>query len=130
MIEYLKFKKKYLKGVISLLQKENWSSYIEDQNKTYSALTAPGVITLIAKHNKEIIGFVQLLTDSNIQSFIPVIIVSKKYREEGIGKKLIEDVFKLSGAKRIDLLTDEDSESFYQKFQHSKLLGYRIYPKK
>lgn len=130
MIEYRKFDEDDLDEVISLLQEENWPSYIENPNNTCRAFTAPEVITLVAVDDNKVVGFVQLLTDNHIQAFIPAIIVAKSHRNKGIGRELIEKAFKMSGAKRIDLLTDEDSDEFYKGFTHKRMLGYRIHPKK
>jgi ribosomal protein S18 acetylase RimI-like enzyme len=111
-----------------LCEQEGWPSFLEDPDKTWRALTAPGVITIVATSGERVLGFAQLQTDGAIQAHLSNIAVDRNQRREGIGRRLIEEAFAQSNAKRIDLVSTEGAHSFYESFAHNRIPGYRIYP--
>ncbi len=118
----------HVPGIMSLCEQEGWPSFLEDPDKTWRALTAPGVITIVATAGQRVLGFAQLQTDGAIQAHLSNIAVDRDQRREGIGRRLIEEAFAQSNAKRIDLVSTEGAHSFYESFAHNRIPGYRIYP--
>lgn len=49
---------------------------------------------------------------------------------EGIARTLLGELFRLSGAQRIDLLAEPGSEPLYESLPHRIFQGYRIYPRR
>ena len=83
---------------------------------------------MVAVEGDETLGFAYLMTDGEVQSYLALIAVAESYRGQGIGTRLIGEVFTRSGAKRIDLLSTEGADDFYRAFAHMTLPGFRIYP--
>lgn len=127
MIDYKVIKREHLPGVVTVCEAEGWKGYTEDAEVTWAALTAPGVITMVAVDGAEVVGFAQMMSDRHIQAFLSVLCVSAAHRRKGIGRRLIEETFARAGGKRVDLTTDSADE-FYQSFKHRRFSGYRIYP--
>ena len=126
-IKYIPIERRHLDGIIRLCEAEPWPSYIKDPGFTWRILTAPGVHTLVAEENEEVIGFVQMQTDGGIQAHLSLILIARNRRREGIGSRLICEAFARSGAERVDLIT-EDAPDFYRSFAHKEWYGFRIYP--
>ncbi|CAN5133438.1 hypothetical protein BH20ACT13_BH20ACT13_01640 [soil metagenome] len=99
-----------------------------DPERAVRALTAPGVVTVVAVAGEEVVGFAQMLTDGEIQAYLCNLAVDPRWRRQGIGKRLLDEMFARSGAARVDLLAVSGSEPFYSSFEHRTLPGYRIYP--
>lgn len=84
-------------------------------------------MTVVAVENGEVVGFVQVLTDGEMQSYVCQIVVASEASGRGIGRRLVDEAFNRSGAKRVDLFSLDESESFYRSFPHRRMPGYRLY---
>lgn len=127
-IKIIPVAEEYVAGVMTLCELEGWTSFLESREKTWKALTAPGVTTLVAARGPRVVGFAQLQTDGTIQAHLSNIAVDADLRRQGVATRLIEEAFARSGATRIDLLSTEGSDAFYESFEHRVYRGYRIYP--
>jgi predicted N-acetyltransferase YhbS len=83
---------------------------------------------MVAVEDDEVLGFAYLLTDGEIQSYLVLIVVAESHRSKGTGRRLIEEAFSRSGAKRIDLLSTEGADDFYRAFAYGSYPGFRIFP--
>ncbi|MHC4715228.1 MAG: GNAT family N-acetyltransferase [Planctomycetota bacterium] len=117
----------HLAGVLRLCEIECWSSYTEDAEATWRALTAPGVTTIVATENEDVVGFAQVQSDGLIQAHLSVVLVARDHRRRGIATRLVRDSFRTAGGRRVDLVT-RDAPGFYRSFVHKEWLGFRIYP--
>jgi ribosomal protein S18 acetylase RimI-like enzyme len=127
MTDFRRIEKKDLQGILALCKAEGWPSLVKDPGRAWRVLTAPGVISLVAVDSGQVIGFVQMQSDGAIQAHLALILVAPHRRDRGIGTRLIEEAFRLSGAERIDLIT-EQAPHFYRSFAHYEWPGFRIYP--
>jgi len=125
--EYSVIRSAHLMAVVELCRRESYSSYTVDEQRTWRALTAPGVVTVVALNDDQVVGFAQVQSDGEIQAHLSLIVVDRDFRKQGIGRELIQEVFKQIGADRIDLIT-EDAQSFYRSLPHKEWIGFRIYP--
>lgn len=117
-----------LPGVIRLCQVEGWPSFAEDAARAHRALTAPGVVTVVAIDGEALIGFAQLQSDGEIQAHLSVIAVDRQARRQGVGRALIEAALRAAGGpERIDLVTDS-AAGFYAALPHFGMHGFRLYP--
>ena len=55
------FTRAHLDGLIALVAAEGWSEYAEETERTYRALTAPGVTTLVAMVGGRVAGAIQVV---------------------------------------------------------------------
>jgi ribosomal protein S18 acetylase RimI-like enzyme len=131
MPDYRPIHESDLAGIVALCAAEPWPSYIADPRRTWQALTAPGVTTIVAVESGRVLGFAQVLSDGAVAAFLSLLLVAPDRRREGIGTQLIRAAFSRCGADRLDLLTDDvaDARGFYRKFVQHELLGFRVYPR-
>jgi hypothetical protein len=54
------FARAHLDGLIALVAAEGWTEYAEDIERTYRALIAPGVTTLVAMVGGRVAGAIQV----------------------------------------------------------------------
>ena len=118
----------HLDGVLALCLAEGWPSLPDDPARALRILTAPGVTTVVAVIEGEVIGFAELFSDGEIQAFLTNLAVSIRFRGRGIGRALVEESLRVAGGERIDLLSEEASVGFYESFPHFRLPGIRLYP--
>jgi ribosomal protein S18 acetylase RimI-like enzyme len=121
------FAPKHLEQVLRLCEREGWTTFAQDQKITLRALLAPGVVALVATQARgEVIGFAYALSDGAIQAYLSCLVVAEGARRRGVGRGLLEQALARSGARRIDLLSAEQSAAFYESFPHQRGRGYRI----
>ncbi len=127
-VDYVPIAREHLDGVIRLCEIEQYPSYIQDAERTWRALTAPGVCTVVAVQNNRVVGFAQMQSDGLIQAHLTLIVVDRDLRRRGIGAQLVRAAFVRSGGQRVDLLSPEGADAFYRSFEHQEFPGFRIYP--
>lgn len=127
-MEYVPFERQHLDGVIRLCEAEGWQSYLADPERTFSALSSPGVVTVVAVDEGQVVGFAQVLTDGAIRAYLADLAVASERRGSGIGRQLVRVAFSRIRAVYMDLLSTADAEGFYQRLRHHRLPGFRIYP--
>ena len=114
-------------GVARLCQHFGWPTY-SDPAVAARGCVAPGVHTVVARDaDDDVVGFAQALTDGEAASFLSQLAVAESHRRRGVGRRLVEEVFQLTGAARMDLVTDSAAD-FYRSFAHKAWAGFRIYP--
>jgi ribosomal protein S18 acetylase RimI-like enzyme len=122
------FEPKHLEAILALCSDEGWTSFVADRDRTLRVLTAAGVTAVVAIENDEVLGFAYVQSDGAIQAHLSLIAVSRAHRRRGIGRRLIREAFARCGAERIDLVSTEGNDAFYESFTHRRFPGYRIYP--
>ncbi len=126
-INYPRLKREHLEGIVELCKEEAWPSYL-DAERTWRALTAPGVVTIVAVAGEQVVGFAYLQTDGEIQAHLTLIAVRPSYRLRGIGRRLVDEAFRESGAQYLNLVSTEGADDFYRSFAYRDFPGFRIYP--
>ncbi len=127
-IDYVPIPREHLDGVIRLCEIEQYPSYIQDAERTWRALTAPGVCTVVAVQDGRVVGFAQMQSDGLIQAHLTLVVVDRDLRRRGIGAQLVRAAFVRCGGQRVDLLSTEGADAFYRSFRYQSFPGYRIYP--
>lgn len=117
----------HLSGVLALCEAEGWPSLPADPARAHAVLTAPGVTSVVALDGELVVGFAYLQSDGYIQAHLSQMAVHREYRRKGIGRALVEYAVPLTGAQRVDLVTDSAND-FYASFEHRTFSGFRIYP--
>jgi GNAT superfamily N-acetyltransferase len=117
----------HLAGILALCEAEGWPSLPADVARAHAVVTAPGVTTVVALDGEQVIGFAYLQSDGHIQAHLSQMAVHRSYRRKGVGRALLEYATPLTGASRVDLVTDT-AEDFYSTFEHRTFNGFRIYP--
>jgi ribosomal protein S18 acetylase RimI-like enzyme len=110
-----------------LCEAEGWDSW-EDVDAVKRALSAPGVTTLVALEEGQVVGAAQVLSDGEINWILAMLIVASDHRGRGIGKRLVAEAFTRTGARRLDLLTEDEGPRFYRSLPGREMSGFRLYP--
>ena len=121
------YERVHLLGIVALCEAEGWPSFPADHERAHAVLTGPGVTSVVALDDGEVIAFAYLLSDGHIQAYLAELAVSVEHRRKGIARALLEYATPLTGAQRIDLVTDT-AQDFYASLPHHTFTGFRIYP--
>ncbi len=97
-LEFRTFERRDLNDVIGLCKAERWESYVVDPERTYRALSAPGVITVVAVEKGKVLGFAQSLTDGAIRAYLANMVVLT--RPVNVDRASDDDSFKRSSLAR------------------------------
>jgi ribosomal protein S18 acetylase RimI-like enzyme len=127
-VNLAQYKRDHLLGIVALCEAEGWPSFPADHERAHAVLTAPGVTSVVALEGAEVIGFAYLQSDGHIQAHLSELAVSADHRRQGIARALLEYAMPLTGAQRIDLVTEGTAEDFYASLPHHTFSGFRIYP--
>jgi ribosomal protein S18 acetylase RimI-like enzyme len=117
----------HLEGVVQLCRDEGWPTFLEDPERAHRVLSAPGVTTVVAVVEGEVVGFAQLQSDGEVQAHLSLLAVARDHRRHGIARQLVTEGLARSGGVRLDLVTDT-AEEFYASLPHRTMSGYRLYP--
>ena len=128
MVEVLRFTTDHLGGVLALCEAEGWPSFPADPQRAVRVLTAPGVTTVVAVDQADVIGFAEVFSDGGLQAFLANLAVVREHRGKGVGRRLVVRALQLAGAERMDLLSEDEAASFYESFPHFRKPGFRLYP--
>ena len=120
---------RHLSGVAGIFASLEWDNFGYDPNLTRKALTAPGVPTIVAVAGGigEVVGFAQVCVDGVFQAHLGLLAVDERWHRRGVGRGLVEEAFARVGARRMDLITSDESLEFYRSFRHREQARFRIY---
>ncbi len=122
------FLPEHASAIASMCQEEGWESWT-DVEAVSRALSAPGVTTLVAVEDGEVVGAAQVLSDGEINWVLGTLIVAAGYRRRGIGTQLVAATFDRADARRLDLLSEGEGRQFYSSFPGREMNGFRLYPR-
>lgn len=125
-VELRRYEVSDLDAVLKMCAAEEWASYVEDRNRASKVFLAPGVVAVVASVAGEVVGFAYGQTDGAIQAHLSLLVVNREHRRTGIALALINYMFTLLGAMRMDLITDS-AEAFYRTLSNKEESGFRLY---
>ena len=114
----------HLDGLIALVSAEGWAEYTHDVQRTYRALTAPGVTTLVAIAGGRVAGVIQVQSDGLIQAHVSMLLIDPDWRGVGLGSRLLRVGLEHAGGLRLDIRTR--TEGYYERLGASRSLGFRL----
>ena len=118
------FAQAHLEGLIALIAAEGWTEYTDDVERTYRALTAPGVTTLVAIAGARVVGAIQLQSDGVIQAHVSMLLIDRNWRGARLGSRLLREGLQRAGGLQLDIRTR--TEGYYERFGASRSLGFRL----
>jgi ribosomal protein S18 acetylase RimI-like enzyme len=118
------FAQAHLDGLIALVAAEGWTEYTEDPDRTYRALSAPGVTTLVALADGRVVGAIQVQSDGVIQAHVSMLLIDAESRGGGLGSRLLREGLERAGGMWLDIRTR--TEGYYERLGASRSLGFRI----
>ena len=114
----------HLDGLIALVAAEGWTEYADDVQRTYRALTAPGVTTLVTIMDGQVAGAIQIQSDGLIQAHVSMLLIDRNCRGGGLGSRLLSEGLERAGGLQLDIRTR--TEGYYERLGASRSLGYRL----
>jgi ribosomal protein S18 acetylase RimI-like enzyme len=99
------FAQAHLAGLIALVAAEGCTEYTDDVKRTYRALTAPGVTTLVAIANRRVAGAIQVQSDGLIQAHVSMLLIERNRRGVGLGSRLLREALERAGGLQLDIRT-------------------------
>jgi ribosomal protein S18 acetylase RimI-like enzyme len=126
-VDIVPFEDSHASGIARLCTTVQWPS-LTDPSVVRRVCTAPGSSAYTAVVDGEVVGFAQALGDGVLQSHLSFLAVHPDHRGRGIARLLTVATFQATGTKRMDLITPDDAGGFYETFEHTRMLGYRLYP--
>jgi ribosomal protein S18 acetylase RimI-like enzyme len=113
----------HLDGLVALVAAEGWTEYTDDVERTFRALTAPGVTTLVAVAGR-VVGAVQIQSDGFIQAHVSMLLIDRDWRGLGLGSRLLRRGLERAGGLKLDIRTR--TEGYYERLGASRSLGFRL----
>jgi GNAT superfamily N-acetyltransferase len=118
------FARAHLDGLIALVAAEGWTEYADDAERTYRALTAPGVTTLVGIVGGRLAGAIQVQSDGLIQAHVSMLLIARDARATGLGSRLLRQGLARAGGLHLDIRTR--TEGYYERLGASRSLGFRL----
>ena len=81
--------------------------------------------TLVVICAGEIVGFVRALTDGEVTMYIAELLVAPEWRGRGLGRALLDACHLLFPHTRLDLLSTEAADQFYEADGFRRFQGFR-----
>lgn len=82
------------------------------------------VVLAIDDQGNRVVGFITAISDGVLSAYIPFLEVLPEYQNKGIGKELVKRMLKeLDELYMVDLMCDEDLQSYYEKLGMLKASG-------
>ncbi len=108
------------------LYQSEWWTQDRTLEETKKCINGSQVCIGIIDENNNLLGFIRVITDFIFKAFIFDLIVNKKHRNKGIGKKLLQEVLNhenLKNVKHFELYYLPELEGLYQQFGFSSNIG-------
>jgi len=118
------FKETDFSSIQVLYEIEGWMTFLKRSEDALKAWENSN-ITLVALDGEIRVGLIRALTDREITTYIAEIIVDTNYRGMGIGKALIDICHNLYPNTRLDLLSTDGADDFYQRNSCRTNMGFR-----
>lgn len=82
------------------------------------------VVIALDEETNQVIGFITAISDGVLSAYIPLLEVLPAYKNQGMGKELVNRMLKeLENIYMIDLCCDDDLVPYYEKFGMMKTNG-------
>lgn len=82
----------------------------------------------VALDEQGVVGFIRVVSDGEVCSYVTELAVSAGARFQGIGRALVDAVAQEFPKARIDLLSTPLAQSFYEEIGFTAKPGYRRWP--
>lgn len=131
-MEIVAYAPRHLDAVIALCRAEGWTTFAGNRERAGRALAGPGVTALVAVDGdagqERVLGFAHAVGDGAFGGYLCMLLVAAGARGRGIGKALVERTLVESGVLRLDVLSSDRAMSLYERFPHTRVPGFRLYP--
>lgn len=119
----LPYRAAYYATVARLLMRAGWAREAVpfagaiDRSTAFMAVAPEGVV-----------GFARIITDHSNVSYLCELAVESAYRGKGVARQLLDACRNVAPTARLDLLSTELAQGFYEHVGYVPKLGYRRWP--
>jgi len=107
--------------VCELLDKSYWAN---NRKKETTIKAIENSICIGIYFEEEMVGFARLVTDNATMYWLCDVIIDKKHRKNGLGKKLIEIITNMDELNDMfGILATRDAQGLYEKYGFKKVDG-------
>ncbi|WP_185907890.1 GNAT family N-acetyltransferase [Psychrobacillus soli] len=120
MVEELS--ERHLNELHNLFKNEWWTQHRELSEIKKMVENSSVVIGLVNSETEELIGFARVITDTIYRAFIFDVMTKENFRNNGIGKILIESILEhplVQNVDRVELYCPDRLVGYYEKFGFS-----------
>lgn len=114
-------------NIVQLYDSVGWTVYTKNKNDLLRAFHNSSYV-LIAKDGNEVVGLLRSMSDDVSIHYLQDILVKPTFQQQGIGRKLIDQVLKrYSHVRTHMLLTDSEEKQmkFYKSLGYENLKDFR-----
>ena len=132
-LELLAVEPAHLEGAVALSRQAQWPHRLEDWRMALAI--SDGIVAI--ENGSRIVGTVLVTPYKDDAAAINMVIVDKAQRGRGLGRKLLEAVMQLAGARPLRLVATEEGPPLYEKLgfvatgtvlQHEGIVGQLTAP--
>jgi ribosomal protein S18 acetylase RimI-like enzyme len=113
--------------VLTLLWACGWRASAIPSTEVF-AKTSFTRCAFVAVAQKRVVGFIRVLSDGEVVSYVTELAVAENARRQGIGRALVDAVAAEFPKARIDLLSTMMAQPFYEEMGFVSKPGYRRWP--
>lgn len=82
------------------------------------------IVLSVDKSKNQVVGFINAISDGVLAAYVPLLEVLPEYQNQGIGKKLVLRMLdELKDIYMVDLICDEELQSYYERMGMAKAKG-------
>jgi len=121
------YEEEYEGAVRDLLLSTGWQENAIPSQDVLNEAAETGC-AFVAVTDQGVVGFIRVLSDGEVCSYITELAVLAGARFQGIGRALVDAVAQEFPKARIDLLSTSLAQSFYEEIGFQAKSGYRRWP--
>ena len=118
------FEVAHLDGLIALVAAEGWTEYAENPDRTFRALSAPGVTTMVALAGERIVGAIEVYRRRHPGPRLAAVDRSAKWRGHRLCSRPPREGLERAGGLWLDIRTR--TEGYDERLGASRSLGFRV----
>lgn len=119
------YRTKDFESIQRLSSAEGWTTPADRPKEARSAWRRSWPALVATDEKGEVIGFVRALTDGEVTTYICELLVVPDYRQKGLGSALLGVCHHLYPNTRLDLLSTESADQFYEAIGCRRFQGFR-----
>ncbi|WP_226585032.1 GNAT family N-acetyltransferase [Halobacillus litoralis] len=124
-IQIRSFHKNDFDSIQHLNKEEGWDGLVQRGEETLCSLLNSEPALVAVSEDGEVIGYLRGLTDGALTLYVCELLVKEGERSQGIAKRLISTAHECYPDTRVEMLANQQSESYYSNHGYRAFYGFR-----